>query len=156
MRYAAQLLRQLLFLAVRGKLALVRTGRPALQVGRGLLMLAMSFFFITTFGNAPRAGFLAVFWVAPLMMLALAALLQGDVGHWLTWLAAGVALAAVWLTLPPVIAAILQPWLTGVGPGRSLLAGGALALVAALLAWWSTQALQNGESLVEMRLERGG
>ena len=259
MRYAAHLLMLLLFLAVRGQLALVRTGRPALQVGRGLLMLAMPFFFITAFDSAPRAGFMAVFWVAPFMVLALAALLQGDIGRWPTWLATGAALAAVWLTLrpdhsgisasyalmalgmafsfslyvvltrtlrseptatnlfytavavlaplsllmpvlwqtpsradylvmlvvglaglgllwaldracalvpvsvlapylllPPVIAAILQPWLTGVDPSRSLLAGVALALVAAPLAWWSTRALQNSQPLAEMGLERGG
>lgn len=54
MRYGVHLLFLLLYLAARGKLTLVRTAQPGLQIGRGLLMLAMPFFFIDRAWLRPR------------------------------------------------------------------------------------------------------
>ncbi len=241
MRYGVHLLFLLLYLAARGKLTLVRTAQPGLQIGRGLLMLAMPFFFISALGYARASAIMAVFWVAPFMVLALAALLQRDFARWATWLATLLGFGAVILILrpdrsgistlgallalgmafsfslyvvltrslrteatatnlfytaaavfvplsfvmpllwkmptledvaimtvvglaglgllwaldracelgpvsalapyllaPPVLAALINPWLTGAMPGRSILLGTGVALVAALLAWWAT------------------
>ncbi len=101
MRYAAHLVVLLLFLAARGKLALLSTERPALQIGRGLLMLAMPWFFITGLGFTTVGGVMAVFWVAPLMVLVLAALLLRDVARLPVWIATAIGYAAVLLLLRP-------------------------------------------------------
>jgi drug/metabolite transporter (DMT)-like permease len=251
MRYGAHLLILLLYLVARGRLGRLRTTRPTLQIGRGLLMLAMPFFFITAIGQMSVAGVMAFFWVAPLLVLLLAAAMQGDWGSRPGWLAAALGYVAVLLVLrpdrlnlsangvllslgmaasfslyvvltrtlrvestetnlfytaaavflplslampalwqmpalpdallmlvvglaglgllwaldracalapvsmlapyllaPPLLAAALQPWLTGAAAGRSLIAGLIVAGVAALLGWWATRALHSGKSLV--------
>ena len=101
MRYAVHLLFMLLVLGPRQGWGLLRTDRPLLQVGRGLLMLAMPVCFIEALNVIKVGNLLAVFWVAPLLVLALAAVIERDRAALLTWLAAAAALAGVTMILRP-------------------------------------------------------
>jgi drug/metabolite transporter (DMT)-like permease len=50
---------------------LVTTGRPWLQIGRGLLMLGMSFCFVQTVGRLSLGDTMAGFWLCPLLIMLL-------------------------------------------------------------------------------------
>jgi drug/metabolite transporter (DMT)-like permease len=78
----------------RAPAALWRTRRPAFQLARSLLMVAMpaSWILAAEHGAAPR-DLLSVFWVAPLLVLASARLVLGERAGRPTWIAAGLASA---------------------------------------------------------------
>lgn len=100
-RYGVHILFMLLVLAPREGLAALRTRRPALQVGRGLLMLAMPAAFIAAIGRVAMNEMLAVFWLSPLLLLALAAMLQHDRPPAAIWAAAaGCTLGAALILRP--------------------------------------------------------
>lgn len=100
-RYATHLLAMLVVLVPLHGRALFRTGRPGLQLGRGLLMLVMPASFILSLGQVRVADVMAVFWLTPLCILAFAALVQRDRAPWLLWGAALAATLGTWLILRP-------------------------------------------------------
>ncbi len=109
-RYGVHLLLMLL-LAPREGLRFLRTRQPALQIGRGLLMLAMPAAFILALGRVDMRAMLTVFWLAPLLLLALAALLQRDLAGWKTWAAAlGSTLGAALILRPGAGLAAAAPY----------------------------------------------
>jgi drug/metabolite transporter (DMT)-like permease len=113
-RYGVHILVLLVALAPRQGRALFHTRRPALQVGRGLLMLIMPVSFIASLGQARASDVLAVFWLAPLLLLGFAAVLQGDRPRWPIWATALTGLLGAWLILRPS-AAVLDAALFGLG-----------------------------------------
>lgn len=106
MRYAAHLVALAVLLGPRRALGLLRTPRPGLQIGRGLLMLAMPAAFITAIGRTAAHNALAIFWLSPVMILALAAAVLRERADWLTWLGAAVSVAGAQLILQPDVSAL--------------------------------------------------
>ncbi len=83
----------------RGSLrSLARTRRPMLQVGRSALMIAMPASWATAvaLGTDPH-DIMAVFWMAPLLMVAFAFALGHEPFRLWRWVAAGAAVAGAWL-----------------------------------------------------------
>jgi drug/metabolite transporter (DMT)-like permease len=101
MRYATHLLFMMAVWGPRYKTNLVRTPRWGLQLLRALLMLGMPFFFITAIHRMPLDDVLAVFWVAPLMIMGLALLLLGEAARPSQWLVAIACFIGVLMTLQP-------------------------------------------------------
>lgn len=102
-RYATHLIFMLLVLAPRYGWSLVRTRRPGLQLGRGLLMLVMPLSFILSLGRVRVSDVMAVFWLTPLCILAFAAIVARDRAPRLLWAAAAAAsLGAVMILRPAV------------------------------------------------------
>ena len=105
MRYAVHLLALTVVFGPRYRSRLWRTPRPLLQLGRGLLMLGMPVCYILGVRQLPPASVWAIFWCAPLLALALAALWLREKVRWPAWLAAAGAYGGVLLLLqPPAIA----------------------------------------------------
>lgn len=100
-RYGTHILIMLLALAPRHGMALLSTRRPALQIGRGLLMITMPAGYIFSLGLAPGLDVVAVFWLTPLLLLAFAALVQGDRARWPIWAAALASALGAQLILRP-------------------------------------------------------
>jgi drug/metabolite transporter (DMT)-like permease len=105
-RYITHIVCMLLVLLPRHGLGVFHTQRPALQIGRGLLMVVMPASFIASIGQASGYDVLAVFWLTPLLLLAFAALLQGDRPNWLVWCAAGASALGAQLILRPTATAL--------------------------------------------------
>jgi drug/metabolite transporter (DMT)-like permease len=100
-RYAAHLLFMLVVLGPRYKTRLVRTKHLGLQVFRGLLMLGMPAFFITAVSRLPVNDVMAAFWVAPLMVLALSAVVLRERIQLWQWAIAGAGLVGALFILRP-------------------------------------------------------
>lgn len=101
LRYATHLLLMLAVLTPRHGLAWLRTRRPALQAGRGLLMVVMPASFIAAVGRVGIENVLAVFWLVPLLLLAFAAVLHRERARWLLWGAAVAAALGAQMILRP-------------------------------------------------------
>jgi drug/metabolite transporter (DMT)-like permease len=102
-RYAAHLAFMLLLFGWRSPLALVRTRRLPLQLGRSMLMVAMPVaWMLGQHFGIPYAEFMPVFWVTPLLVMAFAALLLGERAPLLYWLAAVLACLGAALQFNPV------------------------------------------------------
>lgn len=101
-RYAVHLaVLVLLFAPRRGVPALVRTPRPGWQILRSLLMLGMPLCFIFGVRMLRPGNMLGIFWIAPFMIVALAAFSRASFGGVRTLVAAGTGLVGVWLVLRP-------------------------------------------------------
>lgn len=100
-RYGTHILLMVLLLAPRHGMALLRTRRPALQIGRGLLMIVMPASYILSLGQARGIDVVAIFWLTPLALLGFAALIQGDRAHWSIWAAGLVSAFGAQLILRP-------------------------------------------------------
>jgi drug/metabolite transporter (DMT)-like permease len=76
-----------LFAPSHGGWRLLVTKRPALQIGRSLLLLASTSFFFTALGRVPLADATAVSFTSPFIVAALAGPLLGEhvrAAHWLS------------------------------------------------------------------------
>ena len=71
-RYALNLLILLGWLAVRGELRRIRTARPGIQFARGLLLAAATLIYFTSLTVLPLADAVAIAFVLPLFVAALA------------------------------------------------------------------------------------
>ncbi len=101
-RYAVHLaVLVLLFAPRRGVAPLVRTPRPGRQVFRSLLMLGMPLCFIFGVRLMSPGNMLGVFWTAPAMIVALAAISRSPFGGGRTLLAVFTGLLGTWLVLRP-------------------------------------------------------
>jgi drug/metabolite transporter (DMT)-like permease len=105
-RYATHLLFMLIVLMPRYGRSLWQTQRPALQLGRGLLMLIMPASYIFSLGHVRGGDVLAFFWLTPLCILAFAAIVQRDRAPWPLWAAAlATSLGALMIIRPsPAVA----------------------------------------------------
>jgi drug/metabolite transporter (DMT)-like permease len=108
-------------LATVGAPALVRVRWP-LHLLRGVLAIAMMFGFTFAVSRLPLSEAYAVFFVAPLMVTALAVPLLGERVSPARWIAIGVGLVGVLVVLRPT------------GAGMNLLGGAAMVLAAACYA----------------------
>jgi drug/metabolite transporter (DMT)-like permease len=99
-RYGSHLAIMLAIWGWRDPLVLVRTGRPALQIARSLLMLVMPSAWILSLqrGMAPN-NVLAIFGVAPLIMCALGAILLNERPTRGIWVSAAVVSAGAMFCL---------------------------------------------------------
>jgi drug/metabolite transporter (DMT)-like permease len=92
-RYAVHLAFMLAVWGWREPAPLWRTRRPVYQLGRSLLMLGMPVFWIAGMQLDVGAGALiAVFWLAPLMIVALARIFLAETVDAWSWLSCGVAI----------------------------------------------------------------
>ena len=93
-RYAVHLLLMLLIFGWREPAALVRTRRPVFQLLRSLLMLVMPASWVMGMqAGLPGDAVMGVFWISPLLILALGALFLRErmpLAIWLATLLAGV------------------------------------------------------------------
>lgn len=98
-RYAAHLV---VLLALTGWSHPWRTGRPVYQLARSMMMLVMPLSFaLAVQGGTPPGAVWAVFWIAPLLILAFASWMLGERASWQLWLAATAgALAAAGMLAP--------------------------------------------------------
>jgi drug/metabolite transporter (DMT)-like permease len=115
-RYATHLaLLIVVFAPLRGA-ALVHTPRLRLQIARGLLMLLLPLCFLAALSVSRTADVLGVFWIMPLLAMALAVWLLRERVERLRWLAALGGLAGALLVVRPGTGAILsgsrrcRPW----------------------------------------------
>lgn len=113
-RYVTHIICMLVVLLPRHGLSIFHTKRPGLQIGRGLLMIVMPVSFILSIGDAKAYDVLSVFWVLPLVILAFAAILQGDRPAWPVWLAGAVSVVGALFVLRPT-SAVLNATLYGLG-----------------------------------------
>lgn len=77
-RYLMNLLVLLLFLAVRGDLGRLKTSRPGIQLSRGALLLASTFFYFSSLTVLPLAEAAAIGFVMPLFVGLLAIPMLGE------------------------------------------------------------------------------
>lgn len=101
MRYGVHLLVLVAFIRPRHTNQLWRTHRPLPQLGRGLLMLGMPVCYILSTKYMSVTSTWAVFWSAPLLALALAALFLHETVGPMVWLATAVAFAGELIVLHP-------------------------------------------------------
>jgi drug/metabolite transporter (DMT)-like permease len=87
--------------ALRGSLAKLRMQTPGLHLLRGLLGIAMMMSFVYAVGRQSLTGVYAIYMIAPLLIVALAALLLGEKVDLGLWLAVLTGFAGVWLMLRP-------------------------------------------------------
>lgn len=100
-RYAAQSVLMVLLFAPRMGWSLVRTGRPWLQLARGLSLLAISVLIFTALRYIPLGETTAVIFLSPLAVILLSALvLKERIGTGL-WLSVGCGLLGVMLIVRP-------------------------------------------------------
>lgn len=100
-RYATHLaLLEAVFVPRRGA-AIVHTARPRLQVARGLLMLLMPLCFLAALAMAEPADVLSVFWIVPLLTMALSTwILRERIEIWIWPVALGGWAGALLLLRP--------------------------------------------------------
>ena len=101
-RYAAHLAFMLAVWGWRQPVSLLRTRRPLLQLARSALMIVMPASFVFGVMRGLSADTLmAVFWVTPLLILALSAMVLREAAPPALWLAAAAATAGAVLVLGP-------------------------------------------------------
>ena len=114
MRYGTHILVLLLILAPRQGTSWLRARRPTLQVGRGLLMLLMPISFIVALGHVSVSNVMAVFWLAPLLLLVFAVWVERERPPWTFWVAAATGILGAELIVRPD-AALVQAAPFGLG-----------------------------------------
>jgi drug/metabolite transporter (DMT)-like permease len=85
----------------RGGPALLRSQRPGLQVLRGFGMVGSSIMFIQSLPHLPVADATAIFFVSPILIMALSVLFLGESVGWRRWTAAAVGLIGVLIVVRP-------------------------------------------------------
>jgi drug/metabolite transporter (DMT)-like permease len=113
-RYGVHLAFMLLVWGWRDPLSLVATRRPVFQIARSLLMLIMPMSYILGVSRGMDSGtLLAVFWIAPLLVLVCAVVFLHERVSSLTWCAAAIAAAGAALLsyphAPPHLRGLVWP-----------------------------------------------
>ena len=107
LRYLFHLARMVMIFGVPSRFSFVRTSRPWLQLFRSLLMLAMPLSYGLAAQTARPQAVFGVFWVAPLMVIAMSALVGERVPRF-AWVGGGIAwIGALIVYTPPVL---LMSW----------------------------------------------
>jgi drug/metabolite transporter (DMT)-like permease len=95
---------------LRGRLpGLARSGRPGLQIARGLLLLLSSMLFFTAISLMPLADAMTIGFVGPLLLAALAVPVLGETVPARRWIAIAVAFAGVVVVIRPGLG-VFQWW----------------------------------------------
>ncbi len=100
-RYAVHLSFLVVVFGPHYRSRLWRTTHIWRQLGRGLLMLGMPICFILSVQHFSVTGTWAVFWLTPLLVLGLAAILLHQRSGWLVWVATAAAYAGALILLRP-------------------------------------------------------
>ncbi len=100
-RFTGHLIVMLIVFLPRYRWTLLRTRRPAVQIGRSVLMLASNLLFVMAIGRVPLATASAIGFTAPLIVTALSVpLLRESVG-WRRWSAVVVGFAGALAVIRP-------------------------------------------------------
>lgn len=161
-RYLAQLVLMIVLLGPRWRLRLVRTRKPALQLGRGVLMLGSTTLAITGYSLLPLADAMAIGFLTPVLVTLLAVPILGEAATGNRLAAAAIGFAGVLLVVRPgfaefgwgavamlamaLVYALYQVLTRQLGPDEnpvsslflSALVGTALASLAVPLFWTGT------------------
>ena len=100
-RFTGHLLIVLVVFLPSHGLGLLRTRRPALQIGRSLLMLASNLVFVMAIGAVPLATASAIGFTSPLIVTALSVPLLGESVGWRRWSAVLVGFVGALLVIKP-------------------------------------------------------
>jgi drug/metabolite transporter (DMT)-like permease len=101
MRYATFALVIVPVVLIKGGPALLRSQRPGLQVLRGLGMVGSSLLFIQSLPYLPVADATAIFFVSPILIMALSVVVLGESVGWRRWSAAAVGFIGVMIVVRP-------------------------------------------------------
>lgn len=101
MRYATFALMMVPFVYLTGGPALFRTARPGLQALRAFAMVASTLLFTTGLPYLPVADATAIFFVAPILIMALSIVFLGEKVGIRRWSAAAVGLLGVLVVIRP-------------------------------------------------------
>ncbi|MBQ0821341.1 DMT family transporter [Microvirga sp. HBU67558] len=101
MRYVTFALVIIPVVLMNGGPALLRSQRPSLQVLRGLGMVGSSIMFIQSLPHLPVADATAIFFVSPILIMALSVLFLGESVGWRRWSAAAIGLIGVMIVVRP-------------------------------------------------------
>ena len=101
-RFTGHLIVMLVVFLPQYRWALLRTRKPAVQIGRSVLMLASNLVFVMAIGSVPLATASAIGFTSPLIVTALSVpLLREQVG-WRRWSAVAVGFVGVIVMLDPL------------------------------------------------------
>lgn len=114
-RYTTHLVALIALGLRRSPLALLRTRRPALQIGRGLLMLGMPLCSVVGVARAPASAVWAIFWITPLLIVGLSQVDTREPVGWLQWLAGLFSTLGVMLLIRPSGVGLLAAALPALG-----------------------------------------
>ncbi|WP_262271130.1 DMT family transporter [Microvirga yunnanensis] len=101
MRYVTFALVIIPVVLIKGGATLLRSQRPGLQVLRGLGMVGSSIMFIQSLPHLPVADATAIFFVSPILIMALSVLFLGETVGWRRWSAAAIGLIGVMIVVRP-------------------------------------------------------
>jgi drug/metabolite transporter (DMT)-like permease len=91
----------LIVYAARGQLGCLRMQTPSLHLLRGAIAIVMMFTFVYSLKHQTLTGVYAIFMIAPVLIVALAAILLGEQVDRGRWLAVVLGLGGVWVMLRP-------------------------------------------------------
>jgi drug/metabolite transporter (DMT)-like permease len=101
MRYATFALLMIPLLAMNGGGTLLRSQRPMLQIVRGLGMVGSTIMFTFGVRYLPVADATAIYFVSPILIMALSVVFLGESVGWRRWSAASVGLLGVLIVIRP-------------------------------------------------------
>src|SRR5829696_2937723 len=101
MRYVTFALVIIPVVLLKGGPGLLRSRRPKLQVLRGFGMVGSSLLFIESLPYLPVADATAIFFVSPILIMALSVLVLGETVGWRRWTAAAVGFFGVMIVVRP-------------------------------------------------------
>jgi drug/metabolite transporter (DMT)-like permease len=101
MRYVTFALVVVPIVLVKGGPALLRSRRPGLQVVRGFGMVGSSLLFILSLPHLPLADATAIFFVSPILIMALSVIVLGESVGWRRWSAAALGFIGVMIVVRP-------------------------------------------------------
>ena len=100
-RFTGHLIVMLVVFLPRYRWTLVRTRRPAVQIGRSIAMLLSNLLFVMAIGSVPLATASAIGFTAPLIVTALSVPLLGESVGWRRWSAVLVGFAGALTVIRP-------------------------------------------------------
>jgi drug/metabolite transporter (DMT)-like permease len=101
LRYATFTLMVIPVLLMNGGGSLLRSHRPSFQVVRGLGMVGSSIFFTAGLPYLAVADATAIYFISPILIMALSVLFLGETVGWRRWSAAFVGLVGVLIVIRP-------------------------------------------------------
>lgn len=101
MRYVTFALVIIPIVLLKGGPGLLRSRRPKLQVLRGFGMVGSSLLFIESLPYLPVADATAIFFVSPILIMALSVLFLGETVGWRRWTAAAFGFVGVMIVVRP-------------------------------------------------------
>jgi len=100
-RFTGHLIVMLIVFLPRYRWRLLRTRRPAVQIGRSILMLLSNLLFVMAIGRVPLATASTIGFTAPLIVTALSVPLLGESVGWRRWSAVLVGFAGALTVIRP-------------------------------------------------------